>query len=404
MPRTEQEWLRDYALLALRVNRQVTQGGASTVLIYRGLSQWRTRVESEPPVPAGRLADDAEALLEQLPFPPERARYLAAQVRALRAVARRLAGQELPLPAYVGECLGISVQRLPEDVFQEAHDQLDVALPRAAGSLVDRLHTWQAVHTLPPGRADRIPVLVDRAVAETRRRTSAIVPLPADEVVHCRLVSGTHFRAAGAYEGGLCSTIHVNTDLPFNLADLLYVVAHEGHPGHIAESLLKERLLVDEQGRVDQQTRFMLGPSFVISEGLGLHAQDIVFPGDEAQAWLTDNVLTEEGVPPDGSDFAAIHRAQNVFFGVWANAVFMAADGRPDAELTDYLSRWALLSGAEADAVVSSLRTPGMALYVFGYFYGWRILDSWLSTPDRTERVRRLLTEQLLPADLVSAG
>lgn len=36
----------------------------------------------------------------------------------------------------------------------------------------------------------------------------------------------------------------------------------------------KERLLVEEQGHLDQQIRFMLGPSFVISEGLGLHARE----------------------------------------------------------------------------------------------------------------------------------
>ncbi|MEV8342674.1 hypothetical protein [Streptomyces niveus] len=32
--------------------------------------------------------------------------------------------------------------------------------------------------------------------------------------------------------------------------------------------------------------------------------------------------------------------------------------------------------------------------------HGWRLLTTWLATPDRPQRVRRLLTEQLLPADL----
>ncbi|GAA2076506.1 hypothetical protein GCM10009780_11250 [Actinomadura alba] len=138
----------------------------------------------------------------------------------------------------------------------------------------------------------------------------------------------------------------------------------------------------------------------MISEGLGLHAQDIVFPGDKAQAWLTDHALAEHGMAPDGSDFAAIHRAQNVLFGVWANTACMAAEGRPDTELAAYLSRWALLSDTETGAALGSLRATGMALYVLGYFHGWRLLDSWLAAPDRDSRVRRLLTEQLLPADL----
>ncbi|HZG02237.1 MAG TPA: hypothetical protein VE546_01455 [Streptomyces sp.] len=400
---TQQEWLRDYALLALRINRQVTRDTGGTVLIYRGPGEWSARVEEEEPPPPGRLADDAEALLDELPFAPDRARHLAAQVRALRAVARRLAGQELPLPQYAHACLGVPVEWLPEEVFEEAHARLDAALPKGGGSLAERLHAWQAAHTLPPDRLDRLPGLVDRAVAETRRRTSALVPLPEDEVVECRLVSGAHFLAAGHHEGGSRSVIFINRDLPFNLADLLYVVAHEGHPGHIAESLLKERLLVRERGLLEQQVRFMLGPSFVVSEGLGLHAQDIVFPGDEARAWLTDNVLADQGVEPDGSDFAEIHRARNVLFGAWANAAFLAAEGRPDPELAGYLSRWALLSDAEAGTALRSIRATGMGLYVLGYFHGWRLLDSWLAAPDREARVRRLLTEQLLPADLEPA-
>jgi len=42
-----------------------------------------------------------------------------------------------------------------------------------------------------------------------------------------------------------------------------------------------------------------------------------------------------------------------------------------------------------------------MRAYVLGYFHGWRLLRHWLDHPDRLARVRRLLTEPVLPADLV---
>ncbi|GAA2415696.1 hypothetical protein GCM10010420_52150 [Streptomyces glaucosporus] len=400
-----QDWLRDYALLALRVNRHMAGAATGTVLVYRGPREWSERVEGEEPVPPGRLADDAEALLAEVPFTPDRVRYLSAQVRAVRAVARRLAGEELPLPEYARECLGVPVEWLPEELFEEAHARLDAALPRGAGSVAERLAAWKAAHSLPQDQLERrLPPLVDLAVAETRRRTGAIVPLPDGEEVCCRIVPGALFRGAGDHEGGLRSTIYIGGGRPFNLADLLYVVAHEGHPGHIAESLLKERALVVERGLLDQQVRFMLAPAFVISEGLGLHAQEIVFPGDEAQRWLTDHVLAAEGMAPDGSDFAAIHRVQNLLFGVWANAALLAAEGRPDGEVAAYLSRWALLSDDETARALGSLRAAGMALYIFAYFHGWRLLDGWLAAPDRNARVRRLLTEQLLPSDLHPAA
>jgi hypothetical protein len=42
-----------------------------------------------------------------------------------------------------------------------------------------------------------------------------------------------------------------------------------------------------------------------------------------------------------------------------------------------------------------------MRAYVLAYFHGWRLLRSWFDHPDRNARVRRLLTEPVLPADLV---
>lgn len=401
MTATAPAWLRDYALLALRVNRQVMASSGGPVLIYWGPEEWSALAEAEEPPPPGRLVEDADRLLEDLPREDRaRAAFLAAQVRALRAAARRLDGQAPPLAEAARESLGIEAGRVPESVFEAAHAQLDAALPRGGGSLAERLHAWQRAHSLPPERSDRLPELVGRAVAETRARTSTIVPLPDDEVVDCQLVPEGHFLAAGHHAGGRRSTVFINRSLPFNLADLLYVVAHEGHPGHIAESLLKEIHLAERRAFPEAPIRFLLSPPFVLGEGLGLHAEAIVFPDDQAQTWLTEHVLSEEGIRPDGSDFAAIHDAKNALWGVWANAAFMVSEGRRQDEVADYLARWALYDQREIAATLRSIGGPGMGLYVLGYYHGWRLVGSWLDAPDRHRRVRRLLTEQLLPADL----
>ncbi|WP_188192988.1 hypothetical protein [Nonomuraea sp. SYSU D8015] len=381
------DWQRDYATLALRINRLVAESALSgTLLIYKGPEEWDAQVRNEPPATPGRLADDAERLLESAPSP-----YLAAQVRAMRAVARHLDGERLPLAEYARECLGLEPRRVPESVFEAAHAELDAALPKGPGSLAERLRAWQAAHTLD--EIDRLPDLVAKAVTETRTRTNAIVPLPEDEVVGCRLVEGVAFHGAGDYEGGLRSTIHINKAIPFNLADLLYLVSHEGHPGHIAESMLKE-------GLPEQRVRFMLSPSFVLSEGLGLLAEEIIFPDDEAQTWLNQHIFPEVGIRPDGSDFAAIHHAKNVLWGVWGNATFLAVEGRADTEVAEYLSRWSLYSDDEVAAAMGLLKPSPASPYIFGYFHGWELLRPWAAT--RPDRVRRLLTEQLIPSDIAA--
>ncbi|TXK43257.1 hypothetical protein [Nonomuraea sp. C10] len=378
----EQEWQQEYAMLALRLNRHLNGAG----LVYRGPAEWSERAQAEPVRPPGDLIAGADRLLDRELTP-----YLRAQVVAMRAVARYLDGERLPLTDYGELALGLRPRWVPELVFEEAHDRLDAALPRAAGSLSDRLHAWQSAHALD--QIDRLPALVDKAVAETRARTEAIVPLPPDEVVGCHLVPEAHFHAAGHYAGDLKSVIFINTGIPFNVADLFYVVAHEGHPGHIAESLLKDLGAT----RTDQRVRFMLAPSFALSEGLGLCAEEILFPGDEAQAWLTDNVLADLGIRPDGSDFAAIHLVKNALWGVWGNVAYLAAEGRTDEELAGYLARWCLYDDAEIARALPLLRPSAMSPYMFGYFHGWELLRPWLADP---ANVRRLLTEQLLPSDV----
>ncbi len=309
----------------------------------------------------------------------------------MRAIALHLDGSGVPFLEHARQCLGVPIDREPEDRFEAAHAQLDAALPAGPGSLAERLHAWQQAHIVP---AARLPELARHAIAETVARTRTIITLPDELHLDVRLDTGPH---RGHFAGEDHGTIYLNDSLPFNGADLLYVVAHEGFPGHIAESLLKAAHLADQP---EHGVRFMISPQFVISEGLGLLAQEVVFPADEAQRWLTDKVLAPLGIGPDGSDFAAIHNARNMLWGVWGNAAVLAAEGRPDSEIADYLTHWALLTEDETAWALGSLRSPSMGVYVLGYFHGWRLLQSWLDHPDRPARVRQLLTKPVLPVDL----
>ena len=395
------DWLRAYSMLVLRVNRMVRASGVWS-LDYYGPASWRAGVETEPPTPAGSLVATAEELLDSLPFESRRSAYLAAQLRSLRALVHRASGAVIPLPELVRDCLGLEVAALPESLFEAAHARLDRALPAGPGSLPARLQAWREHHSLPMDRMSQLPALVGRAAAECRTRTATrIVELPDGEEVDCEVLPGAPFRAVGWHRGGLRSTILINGERSFNLADLLYVVAHEGHPGHIAEQVLKEISLTDGLGRVEQQVRFLPSPPFVLSEGLGLHAQPLIFPGQDAQTWLTGNVLRDQGIEPDGSDFAAIHEIHNVLFGVRANAALLAAEGRPESEVADYLTRWGLLDDQQLPSAVRQLTVSGGNPYIFAYYYGWDLLGRWLTdTTEPARRVRRLLTEQLLPSDL----
>lgn len=384
-------WIRSYAFLALRIDRQLTANTGGTVLIFTGPDTWRAE---EPPSPRA-LIDETERLREQLPFTGSRARYLEAQLRSLTVTARTLVGADLDLGRYATECLGVDAGQQDESVLAAAHERLAAALTAGQGTLSERLHQWQIRHSVPSD--DALLPIVDQAIAKTRERTQLLVDLPQDAEIDRVLAPGAH---RGAYEGSRRGTISISDSVPFNLADLLYVVAHEGWPGHIAESMLKEINLIERRDLPEHRIRFMLSPSFVASEGIGLSAPGMAFPADAGQAWLHDAVFRPRGLEVEGSDIGEIQAARNDLWTAWSNAAFLVDEGRPDQEIGEYLRRWALLDEPEVAWALNFIRAPGMGAYVLAYAFGWRLVQAWLDHADRVTRFRQLLIEPMLPADL----
>ena len=157
------------------------------------------------------------------------------------------------------------------------------------------------------------------------------------------------------YRGGLRSRMLVNTQRPFNVADLLYVARHEGYPGHLAEIVLKEKHLSTEKGYAEELVSFLPTPRFVISEGLALWARDVAFPGSGQLTWLQEHAYPEAGIESDG-DPGKLHTARDLLWGAQCNAAFMLEEGRPEAEVVRYLARWALMDEEEARRALPSLQ------------------------------------------------
>lgn len=401
----EARWLRDYVELALDLNRAVTGDTGGYLAVYTGPPEWKHALDQREPSQLTAMVDQADALAATVPFDGSRRRYVTATLQAMRTVAAHHSGHDLDPHLYAELTLGIDAAWVPEDVLLDAHAMLDAALPAGPGALSERFRRWQHDHVLPAHRLDQLPHLVLAADAEARRRTEAIVPLPTTVQVGCELVAGTHFLAAGQYHGDLRSTILVNRDVPFNVADLLYVVTHEGHPGHIAEAALKDQHLIRGQGRFEHHVRFLLSPEFVLSEGLGLVSEQLVFPNDDAQRWLTDHIAPSLGCGPISGDLASIHEAKNILWGAWANAATMATEGQADTDIAAYLQTYALLDDLETTAALHSLTAPGMHLYTHAYYHGYQLVRTWIAphTPGWEQRTRHLLTEPNIPQGLTPA-
>jgi hypothetical protein len=396
-------WTRDYVLLMLRIARAVkTRTGDGWMLDYYGPPEWKVLIDAEEPRSGEMLLEEvhvAEDTLRRQGFEARRARYLGKHLRALETLARRLAGERLSLREQAAGCFDIDVGWVPEDDFGEAETLYDRALP-GHGDVRKRLSSWKRRHELPLGKSPLLPALFERAILEARRRTDALVGLPAGEEVYFGTLSGQPFLALAEYLGGLRSRVLVNTDRPFNVAELLYVACHEGYPGHLAEIVLKEKRLAREKGYAEELVSFLPTPRFVVSEGLALWAREVAFPGVEQQTWLEGHVYPEAGIGPDRGDVGTIHEAKDALWGVQCNAALMLSEGRPEKEAVRYLARWGLLDEEDARRALPSLRRPFAEAYAFCYHHGRKLLEPGVRGPGRNDFVRSLLTEQVCPSDL----
>ena len=388
-------------LLTLRIGKAMeARTGDGWMLDYYGPPEWKELVDAEEPQLGGTLLDATRTAQKMLPrqnFEAHRTRYLTKHLEALRTVARRLAGERLSLDEQAAGCFDLNVGWVAEEAFEEAEDLFDRALPRRGG-VRERLIGWKTRHELPRGKADLSPALFERAILEARCRTDDLIGLPEGEEITFGTLTGEPFLALAEYRGGPRSRVVVSTDRPFNMADLLYVACHEGYPGHLAEIVLKEKHLGGEKSYAEELVSFLPTPRFVVSEGLALWAREVAFPGTE-QTWLEENAYPEAGIEPDG-DVGKIHAAKDLLWAAQCNAALMLGEGRPEDEVVQYLSRWALLDEGEARRALPSLRRPFAEAYIFCYHHGRELLKPGMHSPDRDGFVRRLLTEQVCPSDL----
>jgi hypothetical protein len=179
-----------------------------------------------------------------------------------------------------------------------------------------------------------------------------------------------------------------------------HLVAHEAYPGHHTEHTRKEVGLVRRQGHLEE-TIFLVGtPQCLLAEGLADLGIEVLL-GPEPEPVLATH-LRPLGVPFDAEVVAAVRTAGETLTAVRGNAAWMLhQEARPVAEVVSYLERWSLLPRARAEKAVEFLIDPTWRAYISCYVEGLPLCRRFVSS-DPT-RFGRLLTEQLVPADLLAA-
>jgi hypothetical protein len=385
-----------YLELGLRLGRHLD----GMVDAYFGPEDLRRRVDDEPLRPLPALVADARALVADLDrgdgdLAAPRRRWLRAQAAGLHVAARKLAGEDVAFVDEVEQCYGVRPTWVDHDVLAEAHRRLDEVLP-GDGPLITRYEAWRVAHQLTP---EQVTAAVHTLAEAFRERTATAFGLPEGEHVEFELVTDQPWSGFNYYEGGLRSRVAINLDLPVASTAIGHLVAHEAYPGHHTEHVRKEVGLVRRRGQLEE-TIFLVGtPQCTMAEGLADLALEALL-GERPEPALAE-LLVPLGIPFEAEQVAAVATAAQALSAVRGNAALLLHDRGASAEdAIGELARWSLVGRDRAAKSLSFLTHPTWRAYIFCYVAGLPLCRRFVAgDPARFER---LLTEQLIPADLAA--
>jgi hypothetical protein len=391
-----------YIELGLRLGRHVD----GFVDAYYGPPELSARVDAEPlrapaelGADAGRLVADLDAGDGAVEVDAGRRRWIRAQALGLRTSARKLDGAAIGYLDEVESCYGARPALVADDDFAAAHRRLDEVLPADGGApLRERYVAWREAHAVPP---EKLEAAIRSLADDLRERTRARFGLPDGERVEWIFETDKPWSGFNYYEGGLRSRVAINVDLPVLSLSLGHLVAHEAYPGHHTEHTRKEVGLV-RQRRWLEETIFLVGtPQCTLAEGLADLGVEVVL-GRRPEPAVAEH-LRPLGVRYDAEVAAAVAEAAESLSWVRSNAAIHLHDGgMPVDDVVAYLERWALLPRNRATKAVSFLTDPTWRAYSHCYTEGLRLCREYVDGD--AARFERLVTDQLLPADLAPAA
>src|SRR5439155_4200758 len=166
-------------------------------------------------------------------------------------------------------------------VFAAAHERLADLLP-GDGPLAERYERWRDSILVPGERVERtVAAIVD----EARARTRDLVELPDGEGIDLEIVRGQPWLAFNEYLGNLRGRVRVNVDLPKSAMELVHTAIHETYPGHQAERVAKEHLLVRGRGLLEETLVLVPTPQSLITEGIAELAPAMLLDRDGLNAF-----------------------------------------------------------------------------------------------------------------------
>jgi hypothetical protein len=385
--------VNDIAEAYVKLVLEVGLYDADYVDAYFGPAQWRPADdEAQEPFPAEALRRKADVLIARLGRVEsgtfaglERLRYayLDKQLSAVRARIDLLAGKKMSFDEESEALYDVVAPAYEEAHFQGILKQLEDALP-GAEDIYARFNSFRVRFTIPP---DKLQEVLEVAVREYRRRTVEHIALPANERFDLRFVGGKSWYAYATYQGDNLSLIEVNSDMPFGVAELAGIGAHEIYPGHHVHLSLLDKHLVRDKGWLEFSILPLFSPLALVSEGLAEYGgADLIMTGGERLEFDRKVLFPRAGLnAKEASTDRQIMDLKASLDGARVEAARRYLDGRMDVDQTrKWLCEYCLMTPGVAQNALDFFER--YRSYVVNYTVGRQLVASYIERHAGTDR------------------
>lgn len=356
---------------------------------------------------AEQLDTQLATLCSQGRMAVERCTQLRAQVQADAARARMLEGKFLPFEA---ESRALFDVVAPTDTAAQAaareHARASIAQllgqPHAdAEQLARAIDHLEATQIVPN---NKVPVVMQRALAVCRAATLEHIALPAEEHVDVAYVVHQPWSAYSRYLGHAHSRIELNVDFPLTVDRILELACHEGYPGHHVYNLMHDRLLVPTRPELAVQPTF--SPLSFVSEAAASYAPELAMPPARRRQVEREVLDPLAGVDP--RETGRVLQLQ---------ALLQRLDTAEPTLARQYIDGQLEFARAIAALQQEVLMPHGEALllylneyrsYMLAYTYGNDRMRAWMqrdgtSADAEWRRYQLLLTHSVMPQQIIAA-
>lgn len=388
---------RAFLRLALEINKHIE----GYVDAYFGPDEIKKKIDSVKALSPQQLFENHQLLENLIPTDdPNRHKYLVALTNSMGFMIRKLNGEIFDYLEEVGGLFGISPELIDEKVILNIHKLLDDQIP-GKGSLAERIKKRKQELRIP--KAD-IPNAISLIQKEIRHRSGTLFSFNAKESIEIKYVKEKPWGAYNWYLGDYHSLIEINLDIDWDPLSLSRLMIHETYPGHHTELQTKEQILFKELGYAEESCMLLLSPRPIIMEGIATTAIEIISSEMEIFEWIAEDLVTILELPKvKPGELYIRSKVSPVLQNSVSNAAILYHSGNINEEdAIEYLQTYGLFSYELAKNIFKMVVDPLYQTYVFTYTEGYRLIDQAALGKSKLPLFKRLLTEQILPDDLLS--